>query len=62
MFVDTIHHPVYISKYNVSENGFSLRLQVEPIQLGRNELVLPEDGDRIQSPKRCILKYKQDDI
>jgi hypothetical protein len=22
----------------------------------------PEDGDRIQSPKRCVLKYKQDDF
>jgi hypothetical protein len=22
----------------------------------------PEDGDRIQSPKRCVLKEKQDDI
>jgi hypothetical protein len=25
-------------------------------------LVLPEDGDRIQFPKRCVLKEKQDDI
>jgi hypothetical protein len=24
--------------------------------------VLPDDGNRIQSPKRCVLKYKQDDI
>jgi hypothetical protein len=23
--------------------------------------VLPEDGDRIQSPKRCVLRHKQDD-
>jgi hypothetical protein len=23
---------------------------------------LPEDGDRIQSPKRCVLKYKEDDV
>jgi hypothetical protein len=22
--------------------------------------VLPEDGDKIQCPKRCVLKYKQD--
>jgi hypothetical protein len=26
------------------------------------EYVLPEGGDRIQSPKRCDLKHKQDDI
>jgi hypothetical protein len=30
--------------------------------LGPTENVLPEDGDRIQSPKRCILKYKQDGV
>jgi hypothetical protein len=24
--------------------------------------VLPEDGDRIQFPKRCVLKEKQDDF
>jgi hypothetical protein len=24
--------------------------------------MLPEDGDRIQSPKRCDLKDKEDDI
>jgi hypothetical protein len=45
--------PVYILKHNVSETGFYLRLQVKPT---------PEDGDRIQFPKRCVLKYKQDDI
>jgi hypothetical protein len=29
-------------------------------RLGPTEYLLPEDGDRIQSPKRCVLKYKQD--
>jgi hypothetical protein len=29
-------------------------------RLGRNKQVLPEDGDRIQSPKRCVLKNKQE--
>jgi hypothetical protein len=24
--------------------------------------VLPEDGDRIQSPKRCALNDKQDEV
>jgi hypothetical protein len=28
--------------------------------LGPTEQVLPEDGDRIQSPKRRVLKNKQD--
>jgi hypothetical protein len=28
------------------------------IQLGPTEYVLPEDGDRIQSPKRRVLKNK----
>jgi hypothetical protein len=34
MFLDIIFRPAYISKYNVSETGFCLRLQVEPTQLG----------------------------
>jgi hypothetical protein len=62
MFLDIIHlpvfiqkrRPVYISKHNVSENGFYLRLQVKPTQLG------PIDRARTHSPKRCVLKYKQD--
>jgi hypothetical protein len=24
--------------------------------------VLPEDGDRIQSPRRCVMKNKQDGV
>jgi hypothetical protein len=31
-------------------------------QLGPTEQVLPEDGNRIQSPKRSVLKYKQDGV
>jgi hypothetical protein len=42
MFLDIIHRivfclkirPLYISKHNVSETGFYLRLQVKPTQLG----------------------------
>jgi hypothetical protein len=30
--------------------------------IGTTRYVLPEDGDRIQSPKRCVLKYKQDGV
>jgi hypothetical protein len=48
MFLDIIHRPVYISKHNVPETGFCLRLQVPPTQLG------PVDracfGDWILSP------------
>jgi hypothetical protein len=34
MFLDIIHHPVYLSKHNVSETGFCLHLQVKPTLLG----------------------------
>jgi hypothetical protein len=42
MVLDIIHRPVfiqkhrhdYISKHNVSETGFCLRLQVEPTRVG----------------------------
>jgi hypothetical protein len=30
--------------------------------LGPTEKVLPEDGDRIHSPKRIVLKNKQDGV
>jgi hypothetical protein len=30
--------------------------------LDPTEQILPEDGDRFQSPKRCVLKYKQDGV
>jgi hypothetical protein len=63
-------------KQKFSETEFCLRLQVEPTQLnainravrdqfyrlGPSELVLPEDEDKIQSPKHCVLKYKQDGV
>jgi hypothetical protein len=34
MFLDITHRPVYISKHDVSETGFCLRLHVKPTQLG----------------------------
>jgi hypothetical protein len=55
-FLDIIHLPVFYLKQNVSETGFCLRLVYA--QLNR---LLPEDGDRIQSPKRCVFSKKQDD-
>jgi hypothetical protein len=79
MFLDIIHHPVfifvYISKQNVSETGFCFRLQVKPNRLDPIDNAIPnlrtgavwaqlswfslKTGDRIQSPKRCVMKYKQ---
>jgi hypothetical protein len=58
------HYPwscLYL-KHNVYDIGFCLRLQVKPNQLGPidrassflRRLVLREDGDRIQFPKRCL--------
>jgi hypothetical protein len=45
MFLDIIHRPVsiqkhrpvYFPKYNVSETGFCLRLQVKPTQLAATD-------------------------
>jgi hypothetical protein len=34
----------------------------ELCRLGPTEKVLPEDGERIQSLKRYVLKYKQDGV
>jgi hypothetical protein len=67
MFLENIHRPVYTSKHNVSETVFCLCLHVKPTQLGPIDRaspyhVLPEDGERIQCPKRYVLKYKQDGI
>jgi short-subunit dehydrogenase involved in D-alanine esterification of teichoic acids len=49
MFLDIIHRPViylkhrpvYISKHNVSETGFCLRLQVKATQLGPIDMASP---------------------
>jgi hypothetical protein len=35
------HRPVYITKQNISETGFCLRLQVEPTQLGPIDRATP---------------------
>jgi hypothetical protein len=40
---------------------FCLRLQVKHTQLGPIDIV-PISGDRIQSPKRCVSKSKQDGV
>jgi hypothetical protein len=60
-----IHRSAFYLEHDVSETGFCLRLQVEPTQFGpidwaslypdQNEKVPPENGDRMQSPKCCVL-------
>jgi hypothetical protein len=48
------YRPVCISKHNVSETGLYLRLSKERESSLRR--------DRIQSPKHCVLNYKQDGV
>jgi hypothetical protein len=52
---------LFISLFNddlptVRNYNFEFTCSIDWLQLSR---VLPEDGDRIQPPKRCVLKYKQ---
>jgi hypothetical protein len=56
MFLDIIYRSLYISKHSFSETGFCLRLQSKRSQLDPIETA----RDGIQSPKRCVLKYKQE--
>jgi hypothetical protein len=42
MFLDIIHHPVFISKHNVSDTEFCPRLQVEPTKLGPIDRTSPD--------------------
>jgi hypothetical protein len=44
-----------------NQDGLCLRLQVKPTQLGPIDRTSPY-RDRIQFPKRYVLKQKQDDI
>jgi hypothetical protein len=60
MFLNIIHCPVFIYntvlfifQNNVSETGFCL------YRLDPTELVLPEDGDRIQSPQLYYVPSSQ---
>jgi hypothetical protein len=55
--LDVIDDPVFYLKPDVSETGFCLCIQVEPTQLGQIDIAekfLPEDWDKIQSPKSRI--------
>jgi hypothetical protein len=60
--LDIIHLPVFHSKQDVLETVFCLRLQVKPTQLGPIDRASPSfrSGDRIQSPKNCVLNKRQD--
>jgi hypothetical protein len=44
-------------KHDVSENGLCLCLQMK----AKLRRLLPEDENRIQAPKCCVLNKKQDD-
>jgi hypothetical protein len=52
---DIIHRNVFYLKHKVSETGFCLRLQVEPIQLGTLELVSVSDPET-ESSSICWAK------
>jgi hypothetical protein len=58
------HSPVFYLKHDVSENGFSLPLQVELTLFdpGVEDNRLSPIGGRIQSPKRRILNNRMDNI
>jgi hypothetical protein len=49
-----LKHPVYISKHNVSETGFSLRLQVKSTQLGPIDRASPYLRTPVQAPRKGI--------
>jgi hypothetical protein len=68
MFLDIIHPPVYIykhrsvyiTKHNVSETGFCLRLHVKPTQLGPLDRASPylRLGIETESNLRNIMFWK----
>jgi hypothetical protein len=56
-----IKYKYYVVRHYPSS---SLYLKCRPVSLSKlalSDLVLPEDGDRIQFPKYCVLKEKQED-
>jgi hypothetical protein len=57
---DNYEKLVYIGRNIVSGHYPSFSLDLSP-EVG-TEQVLPKDGDRIQSPKRCGLKNKQNSV
>jgi hypothetical protein len=47
------HRPVYISKHNVSETGFCLRLQVKPTQLAQSVELVSISGHLFSTKIGC---------
>jgi hypothetical protein len=70
MFLDIIHHPVFIwkhrpvyfSKHDVSETGFCLRLQVKATQLGPIDRHLYQYQDGVCKPVQLNLLRPQKNI
>jgi hypothetical protein len=56
MFLEVIHRPVCvcISKQNVSETGFCLRLQVKPTQLDPINRASPYFRTTVPSPRQGV--------
>jgi hypothetical protein len=52
-----IHRPVYYLKHDISETLFSLRLQVEPIQLGPINIAGLSPSDR-KNPVSETMRFK----
>jgi hypothetical protein len=50
MFLDFTHRPVFILK----------KKKHRPVYVSEHNVSESESGDRIRSPKRCVLKHKQD--
>jgi hypothetical protein len=62
-FLDIIHRLFLIKTHDVSKTGVCLRYQVkDTYSVGRNRLgvLLPDEGDRLQSPKRRVFLPKID--
>jgi hypothetical protein len=52
--MEIIYRPVFFLKNNFSETGFCLRPEIEisSVDWAQQSRLLPEDEERIQSPKR----------
>jgi hypothetical protein len=59
--LDIIHRPVFSLKYNVSETGFFLRLEVEPSQMGLSDELVSVPRDRanlcLRTPATTPIRF-----
>jgi hypothetical protein len=61
-FLDNIHRPVFLFKtQRFGDWILSPSSTTDSIDWAQLSRFLPEEGDRIQSTKRCVLNKKQDD-